>query len=68
MKTLILAIALLGVFFITAPKEVKAEEPCVTIVLNCPDGTSHIVMVCGNYGGKIECLFQWMDILCGDND
>jgi hypothetical protein len=61
MKTLVLAIALLfGVFFMTIPKEVKADVPCTTYIMTCPDGTQHYVVICDDEDKR-----AWAFLLCG---
>ena len=49
----------MGVLFFSIPTVVKAESPCVTSIMRCPDGSQHYVVVCE---GKD--IVAWACIIC----
>lgn len=61
MKRIFIVLAFIGVFTLLSPKvAVPAESDCHTIILACPDGSQHIVVVC-----EEDDWFAWGTILCG---
>ena len=60
MKKFLLIFAFLGLFTIIAPKVATAEEPCSTTTITCPDGITHIIVIC-----DFEDIKSWAQILCG---
>lgn len=60
MKKLLLVFAFLGLFTFLTPSVANAAEPCIDVVLVCPDGTQHIVVIC-----DYEDLQAWSELLCG---
>ncbi|MCD6113554.1 MAG: hypothetical protein J7J86_09870 [Bacteroidales bacterium] len=62
MKKIILIFAILGMFTFISPKEISAEpqNPCTTIIIECPDGTSHYIIFC-----DLNDLVMWNHLLCG---
>ena len=61
MKKIFIVLAFLGLFTLLTPKiAVPAETGCHTIVLACPNGTQHVVIVC-----EPEDWYAWGALLCG---
>jgi|AntAceMinimDraft_15_1070371.scaffolds.fasta_scaffold467762_1 hypothetical protein len=60
MKKFLLIFAFLGLFTLVAPKVATAEQPCATVTMACPDGITHIIVIC-----DYEDIIAWAEILCG---
>lgn len=60
MKKLLFVFAFLGLFTLLTPQVADAAEPCVPVILVCPDGTQHYVDIC-----DYEDLQVWAELLCG---
>lgn len=61
MKKILLSLAFVGIFAFAMPKIANAETPCAAVVLICPDGTQHIIVVCDVQNDT----FAWDELLCG---
>ncbi len=62
MKKLFFMFILFGLFAILAPRDATAKDEvpdCDTIVMTCPDGSQHIVVVCDEYDVRM-----WFQIYC----
>lgn len=60
MKRILIGLAFLGMFSFWSPKVSAANDECETIVIECEDGSQHIVVVCSH-----KDLLAWFDLLCG---
>lgn len=60
MKKLIYIFAFLGLFTFLTPKTASAEQPCITVTLECDNGWEGYVVICDT-----DDLAGWAEIYCG---
>ncbi len=61
MKKFLFVLSLIGLFTFWSPNVNAADDdPCYTIILACPDGTLHYVVVCNNEDWR-----AWGELICG---
>ncbi len=63
MKKGILLLTLMTVFSFNSPAKpnvLPPTDPCHTMILQCPDGSQHIIVYC-----DVRDYWTWAELLCG---